>query len=610
MKTNRNSIVFIIVLLLGFILFGCKKAEQETVSPKIAEEHVEVTGTSASFSWSVEWVGKRISVVEVSDNEDMNNSQFYGSEEELNKTDFRATANNLKPATLYYYRYWVWNQNFVNNKFVMEEKTFKTSTGVPNVKTVEVKDVTRTTARVVGEVTEDNGATVTERGVCWSTSHNPTLSDAHKSNGSGLGTFTTEISNLRASQVYYVRAYAKNSNGAEYGEELSFVTGEAGLPEIIIQSVTVNTASVTVSYNVVSDGGTSVTTHGVCWSTSPNPEYTGQHTNNGNGTGMFVLNMTGLSPETAYHVRVYAINSVGTSYSDDHAFTTSSSPQAPTGAVNGQFSVSETKKVWFSKGNLQYIGSASTPYWRFAEKQWDVIGNGDQASSAPNVDRDLFGWGTSGYHDSADPNNVNYQPYSTSSSTVNSSYNYYGYGPSINQSNPSLTGTQYDWGLHNPISNGGYWAGAWRTLTKDEWTWLFETRQTSTVNGTPNARYAKGRVNSVYGVILFPDNYTHPSGVTAPFGINDTGNTGWNYNSYSAADWAKMEENGCVFLPAAGYRSSTILNRVGQAGYYWSTSYISKSNAYRVAFDETWMVPEDSDRRYYGLSVRLVRTVY
>jgi hypothetical protein len=123
---------------------------------------------------------------------------------------------------------------------------------------------------------------------------------------------------------------------------------------------------------------------------------------------------------------------------------------APVGAINGIFSVSENTQVYFSQGNLQY--QASTNTWRFAENQYNYIGNPNtNVSSTYNGWIDLFGWGTSGYHNSSDPYNTNYYPYSTSTSVVNSTYNRYGYGPSTIMTDPNLTNTSanYDWGVYN-----------------------------------------------------------------------------------------------------------------------------------------------------------------
>lgn len=605
---HNHLILTAIAFVLSLAFAGCKKNTPETLNPKITDENVTVTATSATFTWTVDWPGKIVSVVEVSEHEDMSEAMRFGSEEELNKKTFLVTATDLKPATKYYYHFMVWNHSYVGNEFIMETKWFTTEAEAPIVKTNEVSNVTATMATVSGEVVNDYGVEVTECGVCWSTEPNPNINGSHKECDVVTDHFTLLVTGLNALTKYYVRAYATNQTGTGYGDELTFFTGDVTSPEVIITNVTVNSYSVTVDCNVISDGGDNVNKRGVCWSTSPDPEYTGNHLTCGNGTGTFSVELTSLEPETQYHVRAYAINNIDVAYSDEQTFT---APQVPTGAINGLFSVSETTKVLFSKGNLQYIGSATSPCWKFADNQWDYLGTStDQNSAAPNVDRDLFGWATSGYHDDGDPYNTNYQPYSTSTSSVNTNYNCFGYGPSTNQSNPNIAGTHYDWGMHNPIYNGGNWAGLWRTLTKDEWQYVFNERSASTVNGTSNARFAKGKVNNVYGMILFPDDYEHPSDLTAPFGINDTGNTGWNYNSYSESDWALMEAKGCVFLPAAGRRNESALEYVRSVGYYWSASYINHSKAYLVFFNNSALDPHENNNlsyRYYGYSVRLVR---
>jgi hypothetical protein len=181
-----------------------------------------------------------------------------------------------------------------------------------------------------------------------------------------------------------------------------------------------------------------------------------------------------------------------------------------------------------------------------------------------------------------------------------------------------LTGTyaNADWGVYNPISNGGGQAGQWRTLTKDEWVWVLgpnsnpnpgtNCRTSSTVNGTANARFAKAKVNNLHGVILFPDSYTHPSGVAQPVGINEIGNTGWDGNNYSTTDFGLMQDNGAVFLPAAGGRGGTSVNGVGSYGVYWSASYNGSYGAYGVNFYDWNLTPQDNISRDLGRSVRLV----
>ena len=283
----------------------------------------------------------------------------------------------------------------------------------------------------------------------------------------------------------------------------------------------------------------------------------------------------------------------------------------PEGAINGLFTINaDGDQIYFSQGNLQYIGSSEIPYWRFAENQWDYFGTSTgQNSRDQNVDRDLFGWGTSGYHNIYDNFNVNYQPYSFSEVTVNTECNYYGYGPSTNMYDPNLTGmsVEYDWGVHNAISNGGNQAGLWRTLTQEEWSYVIFTRSASTVGNTSNARFAKAKVNGIFGVILFPDEFTVPIYLPTPLQINNE-SASFNVNSYSSEAWIAMESLGCVFLPSSGYRHINHNNYVVIDGgcRYWSTTYVCTSSSFIINIDDSSLSANTNGSRCYGYSVRLV----
>ena len=169
-----------------------------------------------------------------------------------------------------------------------------------------------------------------------------------------------------------------------------------------------------------------------------------------------------------------------------------------------------------------------------------------------------------------------------------------------------------DWG--KTIGDG------WRTLTSAEWDYLFKTRTASTIGTTDNARFAKAKLLSsstgIRGIILFPDNYTHPEGVADPAGINVTGSTSWSTNNYSEADWLLMQTAGAVFLPAAGKfakggGSVWIVMNVNDVGYYWSTTSSDNADqATSVYFNDSYMVPASSiEKRYNRHSVRLVYDV-
>ena len=209
------------------------------------------------------------------------------------------------------------------------------------------------------------------------------------------------------------------------------------------------------------------------------------------------------------------------------------------------FSVSATKTVTFSPGNLQY--HAANNEWRFAPSQLDYVGE-DNANISPTYNGwiDLFGWGTG-------------------NNPTNKSTDYYDYQ------------TFVDWGV-NKIGNDA--PNTWRTLTYDEWNYLRWER--------PNYDKLIGiaEVNGVNGLILFPDAWVCPSGVTFKAGFDNDWCTECygNYQTISASDWSKLEASGAVFLPAAGYRYGSDVYRVQNTGYYWSATENYSDFAYYLNF--------------------------
>ena len=229
----------------------------------------------------------------------------------------------------------------------------------PIVTTADVTDITQTTAVSGGNVTDDGGASVTARGVCWSTSQNPTISDNHTSDGNGTGSFTSNLTNLTANTTYYVRAYATNENGTSYGEQKSFTTLQnIELPTVTTTDVTDITQNTAVSGgNVTDDGGAAVTARGVCWSKDPNPTIDNSFISNGNGTGSFTIEISGLTSATTYYVRAYATNSEGTSYGEQKTFTTLQNIELPTVTTTIVTNVTSTTAT--SGGNVTDDGGAT-----------------------------------------------------------------------------------------------------------------------------------------------------------------------------------------------------------------------------------------------------------
>lgn len=210
------------------------------------------------------------------------------------------------------------------------------------------------------------------------------------------------------------------------------------------------------------------------------------------------------------------------------------------GTVNGQFSVSATQKVYLSQGNLQY--RANPADWRFAPSQTAVVGNGNSTRTASNPNYiDLFCYGASGYN--------GYTPYGDNMVSV------------------QIANTEYDWGVHNAISNGGNTAGLWRTLTLAEWDYLFSR----------NHGFAYATVNGTLGIIILPDGST--ISLTWPTKTTDSTKPGeWtgniSANNISGDDWAKYESAGCVFLPVAGLRTSSGLSYSNSSfnSNYWTST--------------------------------------
>lgn len=249
-----------------------------------------------------------------------------------------------------------------------------------------------------------------------------------------------------------------------------------------------------------------------------------------------------------------------------------------------EFSVSKDTKIKFSPGNLQY--RASTETWRFASNQYDVLGKYNAEISAfYDGWIDLFGWGTG-----------------DNPTISNLEFHYY-----INFT---------DWG-ENTISNGENNV-TWRTLTRNEWLYLFRERENA------GYRFGWGCVNDVNGVIVLPDHWRTPDGLIFTssiesgaywsdyFNIKDADGFA-DYNYFSVEEWELMETNGAIFLPAAGYRylGKHILE-VGEVGCYWSSTpadRFERYGAYTMHFNSKKLyVGEDCsyEQRPEGLSVRLV----
>ena len=474
----------------------------------------------------------------------------------------------------------------------------------PIVTTAEVTDITQTTAVSGGNVTDDGGASVTARGVCWSTSQNPTISDNHTSDGNGTGSFTSNLTNLTANTTYYVRAYATNENGTSYGEQKSFTTLQnIELPTVTTAEVTDITQTTAVSGgNVTDDGGASVTARGVCWSKDPNPTIDNSFISNGNGTGSFTIEISGLTSATTYYVRAYATNSEGTSYGEQKTFTTLQYIQLPTVTTTIVTNVTSTTAT--SGGNVTDDGGATVTArgvcWSTSpdptindNKTTDGNGTGAFTSQLTNLTHSTTYY-IRAYATNSEGTSYGEQRYfSTLSDGMINGHQYVDLGLSsglkwatcnVGADSPEDYGNYYAWGetetkaeytqdnsvtfgqqLNDISGNAQYdaatanWGGSWRTPTKDEIRELIYN-----CNWTPETQ----------------------NGID---GFKVTGNNG-NY----------------IFIPASGYRDGSSLYIYGEC-YYWSSTPRQYGVEFaNILYSDTEFQSEDVNYRYRGLTIRPV----
>ena len=299
----------------------------------------------------------------------------------------------------------------------------------------------------------------------------------------------------------------------------------------------------------------------------------------------FELTLEGLSPDTKYYYCAWVfLNNTQYEFGAIKEFVTAGNTDNPNSNYAAKaFSVSSSKQVYFSPGNLQYTQSTDT--WSFASTQWEVIGTdnvkggsvssgeyGDSIGGTALVDKvDLFGWSTS---------------------TTN-------FGVSTSTDYDDYSGNFVDWGT-NKIGNDA--PNTWRTLTYNEWDYVVFDR--------PNASSLKGiaQVNGVNGLILLPDSWTCPSGVTFKSGFHNNYAVDYyaDHQTFTADQWSKLEAAGAVFLPAAGERNGSDVNFVQNYGDYWSASSYDSDYADYLCFGSGG-ANMDFTYRLDGRSVRLVK---
>ena len=362
---------------------------------------------------------------------------------------------------------------------------------LPIMTTSVVTQITETSAVAGGNVTSDGGASVTERGVVYATTQNPTTNNIKVKSGIGTGSFTCNLTGLQQNTTYYVRAYAINEKGTAYGEEVTFITNkQIVLPSVTTATVTQITETTAVAGgNVTSDGGASVTERGVVYSINQNPTTADNKIPNGSGMGSFTCNLTSLQPNTTYYVRAYATNEVGTAYGEEVSFTTQEQSSTPNnGTENGYAYVDLGLSV-----------------------KWATMNVG---ASSPEDYGDYFAWGET-------------EP----KTTYNGSTYKHGNGSSLTKYNTNIYHGTVDNKTTLELSDDAVranWGGSWRMPTDAEltelreqctWTWTSQNG----VNGYKVTSKKSGYTNN--SIFLPAAGYRNESS------LNEAGSGGYYWSS-------------------------------------------------------------------------------
>jgi hypothetical protein len=354
---NKKLIIIALISGLILIVITCKELKKEMMVT--TGEVTSFTKNNAVVSGMVVDIGEGVTehghcFAKTTSVTTGNQKTQLGSQKSTG--GFTSQLANLEAGTKYYIKAYVSNGS---ETVYGKEISFTTlAATLPVLTTTAISSPTTTTATSGGNITDDGGASVTARGVCWNTAPSPSISNTKTTDGTGTGTFASNLTGLTAGTTYYVRAYATNSAGTAYGNELNFNTNPPVLPTVTTATVgSLTQTSATSGGTVTSDGGAPVTARGICWSTNLNPTVFDPRTNDGTGTGPFVSNMTNLTPATAYHVRAYAVNSAGTAYGSDLPFTTSLPIDVPAVTTDVISSITATSAV--SGGNVTSDGGAA-----------------------------------------------------------------------------------------------------------------------------------------------------------------------------------------------------------------------------------------------------------
>jgi uncharacterized protein (TIGR02145 family) len=230
---------------------------------------------------------------------------------------YTSNITGLTPGTLYYVRSYATNS--VGTSYGAQT-SFTTLNTATIAATVSATSITSNTATTGGDITSDGGATVTSRGLVYGTSTGSATFSV--TSGTGTGTYSISLTGLLPATTYYVRSFATNSVGTVYGTETSFTTIAIAPTLTTTAATSVTKYAANTGGTIISNGGSTITASGICWSTTATPTISDSKTTDGTTSGTFTSSLTSLTAGTTYYVRAYATNAIGTSYGVLESFTT------------------------------------------------------------------------------------------------------------------------------------------------------------------------------------------------------------------------------------------------------------------------------------------------
>jgi uncharacterized protein (TIGR02145 family) len=331
--------VLVVFMVVTIFFGGCTKEEKIEIPTVTTINATSITTNTAVLGGNITKTGGAI-VIERGLFIGQSNDPVSGGDKKIylsgEDNPFSGKIGDLQPNIKYYVKAYAINEKGIGYGNLV---SFTTLAASAIITTNPIAAITKTSAESGGNVTYDGGASITARGVCWSTTQNPTIENNKTVDGTGKGLFSTTITGLKIYTTYYVRAYATNSVGTVYGQEISFKTLSDSPPTVTSDGGTTGLLSSTcarVGGQVVDDVGLPITEQGIYYGTDNNLETSGIQIKIDNiaSDKSFGIDLRKLNPNSVYYLKAYAKNINGIGFGNTITFTTKQKDFVTVNGVN------------------------------------------------------------------------------------------------------------------------------------------------------------------------------------------------------------------------------------------------------------------------------------